>query len=72
MRLTAESSSEPLVRELGGADATARVTVLPGPMGGFVRAALDQSPFVRLEGPASVEDAESLPARTRALLLAEH
>ena len=71
MRLTGESSSEALVRELGGADATARVTVLPGPMGSFVRTALDQSPFIRLEGPASVEDAESLPARTRAMLLGE-
>jgi len=71
MLLTRESSSEPLVRELGGADATARVTVLPGPMGSFTRTSLDRSPFVRLEGPASLEDAESLPFRTRALLLGE-
>ena len=71
MLLTRESSSESLVRELGGADATARVAVLPGPMGAFIRTALDQSLFIRLEGPASVEDAESLPARTRAMVLGE-
>ena len=70
--VTREAASGSLVPELGGADATARVTVLPGPMGAFIRAAFEQSPFVRLDGPAAVEEVESLAARTRALLSGEH
>jgi hypothetical protein len=41
------------------------------PHGELHPTSLDQSPFIRLEGPASLDDAESLPARTRALLLGE-
>ena len=71
MLVTQEAASGSLVLELGGADATPRVTVLPEPMGAFVRTAFEQSPFVRLDGPAAVEEVESLAANARALLAGE-
>ena len=71
MLVTQEAARGSLVLELGGADATARVTVLPEPTGSFVRTAFEQSPFVRLDGPAALEEVESLAASTRALLADE-
>jgi tRNA A-37 threonylcarbamoyl transferase component Bud32 len=67
-----ESGSEALVDDLGGASAMARRAPVPGPIGDFITASLEQSPFVRLEGPASLDEAESLPARARVLLAGEH
>ncbi|MDB4932305.1 MAG: hypothetical protein JWM10_4789, partial [Myxococcaceae bacterium] len=62
-----ESIDPALVDELGGADASARVTSLPGALGRFVTTALERGPFIRLDGPASIDEAESLPALARAL-----
>lgn len=62
------ANGDALVRDLGGVDATARVTSMPGPTGAFARSALEQSPFVRLDGPASLDDVETLPARVRGAL----
>ncbi len=70
MLITRESAGDALVRDLGGANATAAVSAVEGPMGAFIAASFEQSPFIRLEGPASLEETEELPSHVRALLLA--
>ncbi len=59
------ANGDTLVRDVGGVDATARFTAMTGPVGAFARSALEQSPFVRLDGPASLDDVEALPTRVR-------
>jgi tRNA A-37 threonylcarbamoyl transferase component Bud32 len=67
LKISRESIDPALVGELGGVDASARVTSLSGAAGAFATTALERGPFIRLEGPASIEEAEALPASARML-----